>query len=224
MRLVQSCLAACLVLTPYGAEAWDMMGTKRIELRTRDGDIIPVGSVTFKPDGQGSRFKLALDLIDFRDHFLSMRDFKCVEGPELQCYVPYPYKNPTTVTRADLSWLEHSLIFFFKAPTDYGSSWQTAYITRCGSPMPASWAPRNRSISTRSPPRPATSTYHPWDPRADPTSSRGRGGSRGCSSADAVAHSRRLAAAGGVCSIEMPSLGKVARSSRFAHVMSPPVR
>lgn len=121
MRLVQSCLAACLVLTPFGAEAWDMMGTKRIELRTRDGDIIPVGSVTFEPDGPGSRFKLALDLTDFRDHFLSMREFKCVEGPELQCYVPYPYKNPATVTRADLSWLEHSLIFFFKAPTDYGA-------------------------------------------------------------------------------------------------------
>ncbi|WP_233386509.1 hypothetical protein [Methylobacterium sp. C25] len=121
-----ACLAGPLLavlgsLAPAGASAWDMQGKKQVELRTRDGATIPIGTVTFKPDGEKTKFALALDLKDFRDHFLSMREFKCLEGPELQCHVPYPYGNPRTVSGSDLSWLEHSLIFFFKAPADYGA-------------------------------------------------------------------------------------------------------
>ena len=50
-----------------------------------------------------------------------MREFKCIEGPEILCHVPYPYPNAGVVTAADLSWLEHSLLFFYKRPADYGA-------------------------------------------------------------------------------------------------------
>jgi hypothetical protein len=43
--------------------------------------------------------------------------------------VPYPYANPGTVTRADLSWLEHSLLFFYKPPSEFGAKlWTGAYF------------------------------------------------------------------------------------------------
>ena len=123
--ILRSLGAAALSLALPGfsavASAWEMAGTKQITLRTRDGGTLRVGTVTFKPQGPGATFSLELDLTQFRDHFLSMREFKCLEGPELQCYIPYPYSNPKTVSANDLSWLEHSLMFFFKSPTDYGA-------------------------------------------------------------------------------------------------------
>ena len=50
-----------------------------------------------------------------------MREFNCLEGPEVQCLVPYPYPHPETVTVTDFSWLEHSLIFMFKTPSEFGA-------------------------------------------------------------------------------------------------------
>ncbi len=120
-KLVGFALAATLGLWPAAAFAWELAGTKQITLRTRDGATLPIGTVTFTPNDAGATFKLALDQKDFHDFFLSMREFKCLEGPELQCYVPYPYANPGRVKPGDLAWLEHSLIFFYKAPADYGA-------------------------------------------------------------------------------------------------------
>ena len=130
---VASVLAASALATPGAAAAWEMSGTKQITLRTKAGETIPIGTVTFASradetsDGQaegtpgGTRFAVDLDLKPFRDFFLSMREFKCLEGPELQCYVPYPYATPKTADAKNLAWLEHSLIFFYKAPADYGA-------------------------------------------------------------------------------------------------------
>lgn len=106
---------------PVDADAWELSGTKQISLQTRDGAAIAIGTVTFSPEGEGANFSLDLDRKAFADFFLSMREFKCVEGPEVQCHVPYPYDNPHHVTRSDLAWLEHSLIFFFKTPSEYGA-------------------------------------------------------------------------------------------------------
>lgn len=114
-------LGTALLSVMSPAEAWEMAGTKRVELRTRDGAIIPIGTVTFTPGPDATRFALDLDRAKFKDFFLSMREFKCIEGPEVACHVPYPYPNPHTVTPGDLTWLEHDLIFFYKTPTDYGA-------------------------------------------------------------------------------------------------------
>jgi hypothetical protein len=35
--------------------------------------------------------------------------------------VPYPYPNSATVSPDNLRWLEHSLLFFYKTPRDFGA-------------------------------------------------------------------------------------------------------
>jgi len=57
-----------------------------------------------------------------------MKEFKCLEGEEIHCHVPYPYPNPGTVSRSDLRWLEHSLLFLYKQPKDFGARlWNGLY-------------------------------------------------------------------------------------------------
>src|SRR5574343_390028 len=125
-----TCLFAALLamaLAPT-ASAWELAGSKRITLQTRDGQAPPLGTVEFTPQGGASAFTLHLDHAKMKDFFLSMKEFKCLEGEEIQCHVPYPYPNPGTITRQDLRWLEHSLLFLFKAPKDFGAKlWNGLY-------------------------------------------------------------------------------------------------
>lgn len=111
------------------AFAWEMAGSKEVTLHTRDGQDIPIGSITFEPRGDRIGFSLHLDHARFKDFFLSMKEFKCLEGrEEIQCHVPYPYANPVTVTPGDLTWLEHSLLFLYKLPADFGARlWNGIY-------------------------------------------------------------------------------------------------
>ncbi len=53
-----------------------MVGTKQLELRTRDGTSIPIGTMTFTPRPDATRFAVAVDRAKFKDYFLSMREFK----------------------------------------------------------------------------------------------------------------------------------------------------
>lgn len=104
------------------AGAWELSGTKTISLHTRDGQAVPIGTVDFRPEGERMRFALKLDHARFKDYFLSMREFKCLDGAgETHCHVPYPYKMPATVTPDDLRWLEHALLFLYNVPRDYGA-------------------------------------------------------------------------------------------------------
>ncbi len=96
-------------------------GTKDIILHARDGKDIPVGTVTFTPKGGETAFAIVFDDKKFAQYFLSMREFKCVEGEDILCHVPYPYASPHTVTPTNLSWLEHALLFIYKRPNDYGA-------------------------------------------------------------------------------------------------------
>ncbi|TXG77547.1 MAG: hypothetical protein E6R11_06365 [Rhodocyclaceae bacterium] len=104
------------------ASAWELAGNKTIALHTREGQAVPIGSVEFRPEGGRVRFAIKLDHARFKDYFLSMREFKCIDGPgETHCHVPYPYRMPSTVTAGDLAWLEHSLLFLHNTPRDYGA-------------------------------------------------------------------------------------------------------
>lgn len=109
--------------------AWEMAGTKSILLHTREGQRLPLGTVTFLNAEGKATFKLNLEPEHFKDFFLSMKEFKCLEGSnEIQCHVPYPYPNPHTVSADNLVWLEHSLLFFYKAPRDFGARlWNGLY-------------------------------------------------------------------------------------------------
>lgn len=122
-------LAAYCLLTSSPVFAWELAGSHAIRLHPRASDPIVIGSVEFRPAGDRHAFKLHLDHGKFKDYFLSMREFKCLEGQgEIQCHVPYPYRNPGTVTSKDLAWLEHSLLFLFKSPSEFGAKlWNGIY-------------------------------------------------------------------------------------------------
>ena len=123
-------LAFLLALAPL-AFAWELSGIKTVSALTRDQQLIPIGSVEFKPAAKGmTGFTLTMDHGRFTDHFLSMKEFKCLESAEeVLCHVPYPYKNPGTVSDANYAWLEHNLLFLFKQPRDFGAKlWNGLYF------------------------------------------------------------------------------------------------
>lgn len=103
------------------AAAWDMSGKKKLIAHTNDGKDIQIGTVTFTPDGDKAKFAVDMDQSKMPEFFLSMTKFRCVDGKEIFCFVPYPYQNPHTVTAKDLVWLDHALLFFWKKPNDYGA-------------------------------------------------------------------------------------------------------
>lgn len=122
-------LLAALMLLAGPALAWDMQGEKTLLLEPREGAPIRLGTVVFTPAGERTRFELKLDHHVFKDYFLSMKEFKCLDGrSEIQCHVPYPYANPQTVSADDLRWLEHALLFLFKTPQEFGAKlWNGLY-------------------------------------------------------------------------------------------------
>lgn len=119
---------AAALLGAAPAHAFDLSGTRHVVAHTRDGKDIGIGTVTFTPEGDGATYKLDMDMTPFREFFLSMRPFKCLEGPDIWCYVPYPYDHPHTVSAKDYGWLEHDLLFFWKTPQSYGAKMNNGLI------------------------------------------------------------------------------------------------
>lgn len=125
--------AAGLLLWPLAtlADSKPPEGLHRITLHSRDGQSWPLGTVQFtpRPDGR-SGFTLALEPARFKDFFLSMKEFKCLDGGgEVMCHVPYPYSQPASVAPNDWAWLEHSLLFMFKQPHEFGAKlWNGIYF------------------------------------------------------------------------------------------------
>jgi hypothetical protein len=128
-----------LTLATLGAAspvvAWEAIGSHPVLLHSRDGGRVTLGTVDFSPAADGrTGFVLKLAPEPFKDYFLSMKEFKCVDSPtEVFCHVPYPYPQPGTVRMTagatDLAWLEHSLLFMFKTPTEFGAKlWNGVYF------------------------------------------------------------------------------------------------
>lgn len=120
-----------LVLCAAGsAMAWSLEGTKQVLAVTQAGERIAIGQVQFTPQaGEQVGFALKLDTSRFQDHFLSMREFKCLPAAvEISCHVPYPYAHPQRVTAQQFDWLSHELMFLYKRPQDYGAKlWNGVY-------------------------------------------------------------------------------------------------
>lgn len=122
------------ILVCITAQSWaagfDLEGTKQVFAVTRDGTRLALGYVQFtRTSADVTQFKLKVDSPLLVDHFLSMKEFKCLDGAsEVTCHVPYPYRNPQTITAGNLVWLEHSLLFLFKQPRDFGAKlWNGSY-------------------------------------------------------------------------------------------------
>jgi hypothetical protein len=107
-----------------------MAGPKALVLHGRDGTRHAIGQVLFTPQPDGAvRFAVKPDHAALKDYFLSMREFKCLDGRgEVLCHVPYPYPQPGTVAPGHLAWLEHALLFMFKKPDEFGAKlWNGVY-------------------------------------------------------------------------------------------------
>ncbi|GGF76936.1 hypothetical protein [Alteromonas lipolytica] len=119
-----SLLAACASSPPEGP----LSGEKRIILMGNKGEQLDIGSVTFTPVADGATYTIRIDHRHFTDYFLSMKEMKCLEGPELWCHLPYPYQQPRKVTRDDFSWLAHDLLFMYKKKGEFGANfWNGIY-------------------------------------------------------------------------------------------------
>lgn len=114
-------IASALLSLP--AHAMALAGDHSLVAYTQDGHRTRIGTVSFAAAGQGlARVRVQMDHSVMLDHFLSMREFKCLPAAqEVTCHVPYPYAHPGTVSEQDLQWLDHQLLFFYKKPADFGA-------------------------------------------------------------------------------------------------------
>lgn len=121
-------IALCVPMAPTVAAGLSE-GSRQIYLLQKDGTEQSIGELVFSATPAGAfSYKMTLDHHLFKDYFLSMKEMKCLEGPELWCFIPYPYEQPRTVTADDLRWLEHDLLFMFKKPEAFGANfWNGIY-------------------------------------------------------------------------------------------------
>lgn len=114
-------LGAVLGLTFAGPTVAE---TRTVYLEDSAGTRVAIADLEL----EDARYALTLREAPFSDHFLSMRPFKCLTGPEKHwCYVPYPYENARNLTQ-DLTDLEYDLLFIWKGAGDYGiNMWNGVY-------------------------------------------------------------------------------------------------
>jgi hypothetical protein len=118
---------AVLMLLSTAATAELPRGSKTITLKSGT-ESIEVGTATFVGTGDSRTVVVAMRDGLFKDHFLSMRPFKCLEGVKFYCHLSYPYEWKGLVTTTDLSDLEYALLFVQKDPTAYGINlWNGIY-------------------------------------------------------------------------------------------------
>ncbi len=124
-------LIAVLLLLVYqlSSAAGALTGTREVQLVNGKGDVLPIGKVSFKADGERVAYTLNLDTPRFSDEFLSMRPFRCIsEAQVMICHLSYPYKKQGYITDTDLTDLEYDLLFLHKSATEYGiNAWNGLY-------------------------------------------------------------------------------------------------
>lgn len=128
IRYVMYAVTAWLCCISIVAQA-DLEGTRTIALIDKAGEETVIGTVLFTPAADKASFTIDLETDVFTDHFLSMRPFRCIEGPEdWACHLPYPYDIRRIVSSDDLIDLEYALLFIAKKPTEFGiDAWNGRY-------------------------------------------------------------------------------------------------
>ena len=123
-------LIAALIGPPVCADPLPVAGAFDIILMEPDATEHVVGTVSvFTADPGTFTYRIDWDDSKFSDQFLSMRPFKCLDGPKKQwCRVPYPYDIRRQVSPDDLTDLEYDLLFIWKNRNDYGiDMWNGVY-------------------------------------------------------------------------------------------------
>lgn len=145
------------------ANAIELTGVRTVSLVSKTGEKIPIGKVEFTAQSDGkSNFKLDVDHGKFKDFFLSMKEFKCLDGGvEIMCHVGYPYKSPKLIASNDFAWLEHSLLFMYKQPKDFGAMlWNGIYFEFSNTPTALIGKPQSIDLNRIS--APPTSAAPPY--------------------------------------------------------------
>ena len=122
---------ALLTALPPAQAALALRGEHQVVALTADGQRTVIAELRLEPTGAGAaRYTLRWLTEAFSDHFLSMREFKCLPGAqEISCQVPYPYPHPREVAPGQWVWLEHDLLFLHKSPAEYGARlWNGLYF------------------------------------------------------------------------------------------------
>ncbi len=130
LLLRKGCLIICLSLS-LNLSANDSFfdKTRTISLLDKNNVKYEIGKIEFFDKNNTEHlFKIRIKYEKFKDFFLSMKEMKCLEGPELWCLIPYPHANPKTLSREHLAWLEHELLFMFKDKQSFGANfWNGIY-------------------------------------------------------------------------------------------------
>ncbi|WP_136439956.1 hypothetical protein [Pacificoceanicola onchidii] len=94
-------------------------------LLTGSGEETRIATVEIAEDG---RYSVTMAEAPFSDHFLSMRPFRCIAGPDKHwCHLPYPYEIRRDISK-DLTDLEYDFLFVWKGANDYGINlWNGVY-------------------------------------------------------------------------------------------------
>lgn len=95
---------------------------KDISLLDNKGKKLFIGSINLSTNGTETSYQINLNHEQFTDHFLSMKEMKCIEGPELWCHLAYPYNNPRKISTIDFRWLSHDLLFMYKRSSEFGAN------------------------------------------------------------------------------------------------------
>lgn len=129
--IVLACLAASATNT-----ALELKDSTRIILHAVDGTRVDIGSLHTTPTEDGYAYRVELDSAKFGDEFLSMRPFRCLEGPQGNlCHLPYPYDIRRHITATDLVDLEYDLLFLRQNPGEYGiNAWNGIYYRLTAGP------------------------------------------------------------------------------------------
>ncbi|WP_170785527.1 hypothetical protein [Ruegeria lacuscaerulensis] len=129
MRRLFSSILLLGLASALPSVAKPLTGQKEIFLVDDAGHRILIGYVKFSQNGETTIYDLEFNDEVFSEHFLSMRPFKCLEGPDKHwCHVPYPYELQRYVSAEDLTDLEYDLLFIHKGATEYGiNMWNGIY-------------------------------------------------------------------------------------------------
>ena len=129
---MKAAITALLLAALTGLASAAETRTLLIELLPADGPAVPIGKLHVTDPEAGTdaapTFTVDMDSEGFENHFLSMRPFRCLEGPNKHwCHVPYPYEIARNVG-ADLTDLEYDFLFLWKGATEYGiNMWNGIY-------------------------------------------------------------------------------------------------
>lgn len=114
-----------VILSALAVNAAHAETSRKVYLEDQSGARIEIAQLGVAEDGG---YTLSMNAAPFTDHFLSMRPFKCLEGPGKHwCHVPYPYALDRNISSA-LTDLEYDLLFVWKGSAEYGiDMWNGLY-------------------------------------------------------------------------------------------------